>query len=93
MHPDTRMNHYIHTPIPLNPNLTSHLLINIFIPNTPLHHPPLIIKRHHIPPPTCYLPLSQTPFISNHLPTPHPPPLPITQLTHTLTLILSHHTP
>ncbi|MFP9052274.1 diadenylate cyclase CdaA, partial [Enterococcus faecalis] len=34
---DTGMGDYIETGIPLNAKVSSELLINIFIPNTPLH--------------------------------------------------------
>lgn len=37
---ETGMGDYIETGIPLNAKVSSELLINIFIPNTPLHDAP-----------------------------------------------------
>ena len=39
------MGDYIETGIQLNSNISSELLINIFIPNTPLHDGAVIIQK------------------------------------------------
>ena len=49
----------------MNSTLTHELLINIFIPNTPLHDGAVIIQKNKIAAAACYLPLSESPFISN----------------------------
>ncbi|WP_260846402.1 diadenylate cyclase, partial [Staphylococcus saprophyticus] len=54
----TPLHHYIQTPIPINSEISQQLLTNLFIPNTPLHHPPIIIQPNKIPTPPTYLPLS-----------------------------------
>ncbi|WP_398573614.1 diadenylate cyclase, partial [Staphylococcus epidermidis] len=64
----TAFHHYIQTRIPINSHISQHLLTNLFIPNTPLHHPPIIIQRTNIPLPPTYLPLSHTLKISKTLP-------------------------
>ena len=49
----------------------SELLINIFIPNTPLHDGAVIVRGNQIMAAGCYLPLSENPFISKELGTRH----------------------
>ena len=68
---DTGMGDYIETGIPLNAKVSSELLINIFIPNTPLHDGAVIMKNNEIAAAACYLPLSESPFISKELGTRH----------------------
>ncbi len=45
---DTGMGDYIETGIPLNAQVSSELLINIFIPNTPPHDGAVIMKNNEI---------------------------------------------
>ena len=45
---ETGLTDYIETGIPLNSEITSELLINIFIPNTPLHDGAVIIQKNKI---------------------------------------------
>ncbi len=42
---ETGLTEYIETGIKLNAEITSELLINIFIPNTPLHDGAVIIQK------------------------------------------------
>lgn len=67
---ETGMGDYVETGIPLNANVSSELLINIFIPNTPLHDGAVIMQGSTIKA-ACYLPLSESPFISKELGTRH----------------------
>ena len=64
---ETGLSEYIETGIPLNAEVTTELLINIFIPNAPLHDGAVIIQRNKIAAAGCYLPLSESPFISKEL--------------------------
>ncbi len=45
---ETGMGDYIETGIPLNSNISSELLINLFIPNTPLHDGAVILQRDQV---------------------------------------------
>ena len=47
---------YISTGIPLDAKISAELLINIFIPNTPLHDGAVIIKEDRIAVTSAYLP-------------------------------------
>jgi diadenylate cyclase len=89
---ETGLNDYIETGIPLGSHLTSELLINIFIPNTPLHDGAVIIKKNQVMAAACYLPLSESPFISKELGTRHRAALGISEVTDSITLVVSEET-
>ena len=89
---ETGMGDYIETGIPLSSRLTSQLLINIFIPNTPLHDGAVIIQRNEIAAAACYLPLSESPFISKDLGTRHRAAVGISEVTDALTIVVSEET-
>ncbi|WP_421721807.1 diadenylate cyclase CdaA [Anaerobacillus alkaliphilus] len=89
---ETGMNDYIETGISVRGKLSSELLINIFIPNTPLHDGAVILKNHQIMAAGCYLPLSEDPFISKELGTRHRAALGISEVTDSVTLVVSEET-
>jgi diadenylate cyclase len=89
---ETGMGDYIETGIQLRAKITSELLINIFIPNTPLHDGAVIIQKNQIQAAACYLPLSESPFISKELGTRHRAALGISEVTDSITIIVSEET-
>lgn len=89
---ETGMSEYIETGIPLHAKISSELLINIFIPNTPLHDGAVIIQRNSVAAAACYLPLSESPFISKELGTRHRAALGISEVTDSVTVIVSEET-
>lgn len=89
---ETGLADYIETGIPLNSNISSELLINIFIPNTPLHDGAVILQKNMVAAAACYLPLSESPFISKELGTRHRAALGISEVTDSLTVIVSEET-
>lgn len=92
MERETGLADYIETGIPLNANISSELLINIFIPNTPLHDGAVILQKNTVAAAACYLPLSESPFISKELGTRHRAALGISEVTDSLTIIVSEET-
>ncbi|MCU9614989.1 diadenylate cyclase CdaA [Caldibacillus lycopersici] len=89
---ETGMNDYIETGIPMDAKVSSELLINTFIPNTPLHDGAVIIQNDEIKAAACYLPLSESPFISKELGTRHRAALGISEVTDSLTVVISEET-
>lgn len=89
---ETGMSDYIETGIPLDSKISSELLINIFIPNTPLHDGAVIIQKHSVAAAACYLPLSESPFISKELGTRHRAALGISEVTDSVTVVVSEET-
>ncbi|EWG09539.1 diadenylate cyclase CdaA [Cytobacillus firmus] len=89
---ETGLNDYIETGIGLDSKISSELLINIFIPNTPLHDGAVIIQKNCVAAAACYLPLSESPFISKELGTRHRAALGISEVTDSITIIVSEET-
>ena len=83
---------YIGTGIPLDAEISSPLLIQIFEHNTPLHDGAVIIRRGRIEAATCYLPLSGNKEISKELGTRHRAGLGISEVSDSLTIIVSEET-
>ncbi|MDA3128469.1 diadenylate cyclase CdaA [Aliibacillus thermotolerans] len=89
---ETGMNDYVETGIQMNAKVSTELLINIFIPNTPLHDGAVIMRNNQITAAACYLPLSENPFISKELGTRHRAALGISEVTDSLTIVISEET-
>lgn len=89
---ETGMSDYIETGVSLDAKVSSELLINIFIPNTPLHDGAVILQRNTIAAAACYLPLSESPFISKELGTRHRAAIGISEVTDSMTIVVSEET-
>jgi diadenylate cyclase len=89
---ETGMSDYIETGIPLQSKISSELLINLFIPNTPLHDGAIVIQKNIVAAAACYLPLSESPFISKELGTRHRAALGISEVTDSITIVVSEET-
>ncbi|MCP1146417.1 diadenylate cyclase CdaA [Lysinibacillus endophyticus] len=89
---ETGLNEYIETGIKLNAEITSELLINIFIPNTPLHDGAVIVQKDKISAAACYLPLSESTFISKELGTRHRAAVGLSEVTDAVTIVVSEET-
>lgn len=89
---ETNMGDFIETGIPIKGQLTNQLLTNIFVPNTPLHDGAVIIKQSEIVAAACYLPLSESLFISKELGTRHRAAMGISEVSDALTIIVSEET-
>ena len=72
--------------------VTSQLLINIFEHNTPLHDGAVVIQGNRVVAATCYLPLSDNMTISKDLGTRHRAAVGISEVTDTLTIVVSEET-
>lgn len=83
---------YIQSGIPMNAIVSNQLLINIFIPNTPLHDGAVIISDYEIAAAACYLPLSDNGLIPKELGTRHRAAIGLGEVTDALTLIVSEET-
>lgn len=89
---NTPLNEYERTGITLDSVLTSQLLINIFEHNTPLHDGAVIVRENRIVSATCYLPLSDNLFLSKELGTRHRAAVGISEVTDSLTIVVSEET-
>lgn len=89
---ETGLNEYIETGIRLDANISSELIINTFIPNTPLHDGAMIIQKNRIAAAACYLPLSESTLISKELGTRHRAALGLSEVTDAIVVVVSEET-
>ena len=83
---------YIRTGINLDSIISSQLLINIFEHNTPLHDGAVIMRGDRIIAATCYLPLSDNMELSKNLGTRHRAAVGISEVSDSLTIVVSEET-
>lgn len=83
---------YIATGISLDADISGELLINIFIPNTPLHDGAVIIRENKIAVTCAYLPLSENPGISKEFGTRHRAAIGVSEVSDAFTFIVSEET-
>lgn len=88
----TGLNEYIETGIKIGGNVSIELLMNIFVPNTPLHDGAVIIRNDKIVAAGCYLPLTENPNLSKELGTRHRAGLGVTEQSDAIAIIVSEET-
>lgn len=88
----TGINEIIQTGTNLNADVSRELLINIFIPNTPLHDGAVVIRRNFIKAAACFLPLTENKNLNKDLGTRHRAALGITEKSDCLSLVVSEET-
>lgn len=86
------LSEYERTGINLDSAISSQLLINIFEHNTPLHDGAVILRGDRIVAATCYLPLSDNMGLSKELGTRHRAGVGISEVSDSLTVIVSEET-
>lgn len=89
---ETILNDYARTGIYLDSLISSQLLINIFEHNTPLHDGAVIVRGDRVVAATCYLPLSDNLDLSKNLGTRHRAGVGISEVSDSLTIIVSEET-
>lgn len=83
---------FISTGIPLNAEISNQLLINIFIPNTPLHDGAVIIADNKVKSACSYLPLSESMSISKEFGTRHRAAIGLSEASDAITIVVSEET-
>ncbi|WP_185696118.1 diadenylate cyclase CdaA [Weissella viridescens] len=89
---ETGLEEYMETGIKIDGDLSSQLLIQTFIPNTPLHDGAVIIKDLRLAVAAAYFPLSDNPMIPKELGTRHRAAMGISEVTDALTIVVSEET-
>jgi len=89
---ETGLNEIIQTGVKIDGQVSSGLLINVFIPNTPLHDGAVIIRRDRLMAAGCFLPLSETQNISKELGTRHRAAIGIAEQSDAIVIIVSEET-
>jgi diadenylate cyclase len=88
----TGLNEVVDTGTKIDGYVSSDLLINIFIPNTPLHDGAVIIKDDRIKAAACFLPLTDNTGVSKELGTRHRAALGISEKSDSLSIVVSEET-
>lgn len=89
---ETKIGDIIKTGTIIDGEVSRQLLINIFIPNTPLHDGALVIRDSQIKAAACFLPLTQSKDLSKDLGTRHRAAVGVSEVSDCLSLIVSEET-
>lgn len=89
---DIQLSEYERTGIAIDSLISSQLLINIFEKNTPLHDGAIIVRGDRVVSATCYLPLSDNMDLDKELGTRHRAAVGISEVSDSLTIIVSEET-
>lgn len=89
---ESPLNEYIKTGIELDAKISTEIIINAFIPNTPLHDGAMIISDLHIASAASYLPLSESAAIPKKYGTRHRAAIGLSEETDAITLVVSEET-
>lgn len=88
----TKIGDIIRTGVTLNSEITAELLVNIFVPNTPLHDGAVVIRNNRIVAAACFLPLTQNTELNIELGTRHRAAIGITETSDCVALVVSEET-
>ena len=88
----TKLNEIVETGTEIDAKITKQILCNRFIPNTPLHDGAVIVRDGKIKSAACFLPLTQRKDLSKDLGTRHRAGIGVSEISDSLTLIVSEET-
>ncbi len=89
---DINIQDIIATGIPMNSEVSPQLLVNIFVPKTPLHDGAVVISNNKIAAAACVLPLADNPDIAKELGTRHRAAIGISKQSDSIAVVVSEET-
>lgn len=92
MERDIEIKDVIATGIPMDADVSPQLLVNIFVPNTPLHDGAVVISNNKIAAAACMLPLASDQDIAKELGTRHRAGIGISKESDSIAIIVSEET-
>lgn len=92
MERETGLNDYMESGIKIDGLVSSELLLNCFIPNTPLHDGAIIIRGNRIMAAGCLLPLTEKPDLDKEFGTRHRAALGLSEQADAVVLVVSEET-
>lgn len=92
MERQTKIGDIINTGTIIDAEISRQLLINIFIPNTPLHDGAIVIRDSKLKAAACFLPLTQSKDLSKDLGTRHRAGIGVSEVSDCITLMVSEET-
>lgn len=88
----TKVGDIVRTGVTLNSEVSAELIVNIFVPNTPLHDGAVVIRENKIMAAACFLPLTQNDGLNSELGTRHRAALGISEISDCVVVVLSEET-
>ncbi len=88
----TKIGDIINTGTSIDAEISRQLLINIFIPNTPLHDGAVVIRDNQLKAAACFLPLTQSKDLSKDLGTRHRAAIGVSEVSDCISLVVSEET-
>ena len=89
---DINIQDIIATGVPMNAEVSPQLLVNIFVPNTPLHDGAVVISNNKIAAAACVLPLADDADIAKELGTRHRAAIGISKESDSIVVVVSEET-
>lgn len=89
---DTGIGEYLESGNPVDALVTCNLLVNIFVPNSPLHDGAVVVTGGRLEKAACFLPLSDNANLDLKLGTRHRAGIGITEVSDALAVIVSEET-
>ncbi|WP_346354714.1 diadenylate cyclase CdaA [Azotosporobacter soli] len=89
---DTGLNDYIETGIKVDGLVSSEFLVNLFIPNTPLHDGAAVLRGNRIIAAGCLLPLTEDRSLNKELGTRHRAAIGVSEQTDAAVIVVSEET-
>jgi len=88
----TKVGDIVRTGVTINSDISAELLVNIFIPNTPLHDGAVVIRENKIIAASCFLPLTQNSDLNIELGTRHRAALGMSESSDAVVVVVSEET-
>ncbi len=88
----TKLGDIIKTGTPINGSVSAELLVNIFVPNTPLHDGAVIVGENKILAAACFLPLTPNNDLSKELGTRHRAAIGLSEISDAVVVVVSEET-
>ena len=89
---EIKINDIISTGIKMDSDISPQLLVNIFVPNTPLHDGAVVISNNKIAAAACMLPLASDADIAKELGTRHRAAIGISKESDSIAIVVSEET-
>lgn len=89
---ETGLGEYVDSGISVDALVSTELLTNIFIPNTPLHDGAVVIRGPRIVAAACWLPLAEASVLAHDLGTRHRAGIGVTEQSDAVTVVVSEET-
>lgn len=89
---ETGLEEHIDTGVKIDGIVSAEFLVNIFLPKTPLHDGAVIIRGDRVAAAACFLPLSESPYLTSDLGTRHRAGIGITEHSDAVAVIISEET-